>query len=73
MARRENQSLGGNVARIAREHDVPVESIAKATDMTVAGARAFLNGERDVTFGQLVAVGGLLRVSPSVLLEGVSA
>lgn len=66
-------TLGENVARVAREHGVDAESIAEAADLSVADVHAFLSGERDVTFGQLVQVGGLLRVRLSVLFEGVAA
>jgi len=65
--------VAGNVRAAVLAHPAPLASIAEAADMAEVDLQSRLNGDADFTVNDLVRVGGFLRCSPAVFMEGATA
>jgi len=65
-------ALGLRVRQAILAAPSDVNAVAKATGLTTSDVNARLNGHAQFTVPELVMVGGLLRVSPVDLLEGIA-
>ena len=74
MARRTpTEILGLAVQTLMVSANIDAETISKATDLPVADLNAHLAGVSPFMVGDLVKVGGFLRIPVSELAEGISA
>lgn len=65
-------ALGLRVRQAILAAPSDVYAVAKATGLTTSDVNARLDGRAQFTAPELVMVGGLLRVSPVDLLEGIA-
>jgi len=63
------ETISRNIRASINSSNSTVESVAKAAAVTASS----FDGSRELSLDELVAVGGFLRVCPSVFLEGVPA
>lgn len=74
MERRvEHKTIGNNVVRAIRAAGTSVDIVANATDIPPSNMAASLRGDREFKFGELVDIGGVLCVSPSIFMKGLAA
>jgi len=64
--------IGTNVDDAIRNAGSSIDIVQEATDIPTSELNASLQGQRAFTFGELVEIGGLLHVSPSLLLRGIA-
>lgn len=65
------EGIARNIETAAAAAGVPLPSVSQATDVPMSSLLAHPSGP-ELSVNDLVAVGGLLRVSPAALLEVAS-
>lgn len=71
--RRAAEAVAANLRTAIESANQPINTVAQAADMTTTELSNRLQGREEITLGDLVRVGGFLRIPAHELMTGVQA